>query len=84
MHPCIHDQSLQCAQLFETLWTVACQAPLSVGMLQARIVEWVAMPSNRGSSQSRDHTHVTYTAGRSFTTEPPQNPQAQRWIYKWA
>ena len=33
--------------------TVARQAPLSMGILQARIVEWVAMPSSRGSSQPR-------------------------------
>ena len=32
----------------------ACQAPLSMGILQARILEWVAMPSSRGSSQPRD------------------------------
>ena len=29
-------------------WTVACQAPLSMGILQARILEWVAIPSSRG------------------------------------
>ena len=29
------------------------------GTLQARIPEWVAMPSSRGSSQSRDWTHVS-------------------------
>ena len=34
-------------QLFATLRTVALQAPLSVGILQARILEWVAMPSSR-------------------------------------
>ena len=34
------------------LWTVACQAPSVHGLLQARILEWVAMPSSRGSSQS--------------------------------
>ena len=28
---------------------VACQASLSMGILQARILEWVAMPSSRGS-----------------------------------
>jgi len=28
-----------------------CQAPLSIWFLQARILEWVAMPSSRGSSQ---------------------------------
>ena len=31
-----------------TPWTAACQAPLSMGILQARILEWVAMPSSRG------------------------------------
>ena len=36
-----------------TPWTVACQAPLSMGIFQARILEWVAMPSSRGSSQPR-------------------------------
>ena len=37
-------------------WTVAHQAPLSMGILQARILEWVAMPSSRGSSQPRNQT----------------------------
>ena len=32
-----------CARLFVTLWTVAHQAPLSMGILQARILEWVAV-----------------------------------------
>ena len=36
---------------FATPWTVACQAPLFHGLLQARILEWVAMPSSRGSSR---------------------------------
>ena len=36
-----------------TPWTVTHQAPLSLGILQARILEWVAMPSSRGSSQPR-------------------------------
>ena len=33
-----------------TPWTVACQAPLSMGILQARILEWVAVSFSRGSS----------------------------------
>ena len=32
------------------------------GILQARILEWVAMPSCRRSSQSRDWTHVSYVS----------------------
>ena len=43
-------------RLFATPWTVAHQAPLSMGILQARILEWVAMSSSRGSSQPRDRT----------------------------
>ena len=35
------------AQLSVTPRTVACQAPLSMGILQTRILEWVAMPSSR-------------------------------------
>ena len=31
-------------------WTATCQAPLSMGILQARILEWVTVPSYRGSS----------------------------------
>ena len=35
------------------------------GILQARILEWVAMPSSRGSSQPRDRTHVSYVSCNS-------------------
>ena len=51
----------------ETPWTVAHQAPLSMGILQARILDWAAMPSSRGSSQPRDQTQVSCTAGGFFT-----------------
>ena len=30
------------------------------GILQARMLEWVAMPSSRASSQPRDQTHISY------------------------
>ena len=38
------------------------------GILQARILEWVAFPFSRGSSQPRDWTQVSCTAGRFFTS----------------
>ena len=41
------------------------------GILQARILEQVAIPISRGSSQTRGWTHVSCTAGRFFTTGPP-------------
>ena len=43
------------------------------GILQARILEWVAVPSSRGSSQPSDQTRITcisYIGGRFFTIEP--------------
>ena len=43
-------QTLQSVQPLVTPWTVVCQAPLSVGILQERRLEWVA----RGSSQPSD------------------------------
>ena len=46
-----------------SLWTygtVAHQALLSMGSLQARILEWVAVPSSMGSSWPRDRTHNLY------------------------
>ena len=52
--------------LFVTPWTAACQAPLSMGIFQARILEWIAMPSSRGSSKPRDRTQVSHFAG-NFT-----------------
>ena len=36
------------------------------GILQARILEWVAVPFSRGSSQLRDQTHVFRFAGGFF------------------
>ena len=37
------------------------------GVLQARILEWVAISLSRGSSRPRDHTRVSRIAGRHFT-----------------
>ena len=59
-----------CVLLSATLWTTAHPGSSVHGILQARILEGVAMPSSRGSSQPRK-THVSYvscTAGRLFTT----------------
>ena len=37
------------------------------GILQARLLEWVAVPVSRGSSQPRNRTQVSHIAGGSFT-----------------
>ena len=66
-----------CAQSFQsrpTLWDpIDHSSPGSSvhGILQARILEWLVMPSSRGSSQPRDQTRVSFIswiADRFFTT----------------
>ena len=53
--------------LIATPRTLACQAPLSMGILQTSILEWVAMPCSRGSPQPRDGTQGSGIAGRCVT-----------------
>ena len=45
------------------------------GTLQARTLEWVAIPFSRASSQPRDQTQVSHIAGRFLLSEPPGKPQ---------
>ena len=45
------------------------------GILQARILEWVAFRFSRGSSQPRDRTQVSRIAGRFSTSEPQGKPK---------
>ena len=44
------------------------------GILEARILEWVAMPSSRGSSRPRDRTWVYYTGRQVLYTTPAGKP----------
>ena len=63
--------------LFATLWTRACQAPLSIGFSRQEYWEWVAIPFSRGSSQPRDWTHVSFIScmtGELFTTSAAYGP----------
>ena len=43
------------------------------GVLQARILEWVAMPSSRGSSQTRDQMGIYYVSCTGKKQCPPNN-----------
>ena len=68
VHVCMCGKSLHlCLTLCDAM---DCSPPGSSvhGILQARILEWVAMPSSRGSSQPRDRTQVSRIAGGFFTT----------------
>ena len=70
----------QLLQSWPTLWDpMDCNPPGSSvhGILQARILEWVAMSSSRGSSWCRDwicDSCSSFIADSFFTTEPPGKP----------
>jgi len=64
-----------------TPWTVAHEASLSMGILQARILEWVAMLPSRRSSQQLSNTDLLhcrilyffrfFTTSEFLPSEPP-------------
>ena len=64
-----------CVKALVTQWCLTlcdpmdCSPPGSSvhGILQARILEWIAMPSSRGSSQPKDRTQVSRIVGGFFT-----------------
>ena len=71
-------QSLTCVRLFATLWTVACQSPLSMGL--SRQEYWSGLPFPPPGDLPHPRTAPIMLlvspalAGRIFTTEPPENP----------
>ena len=67
-----------CAQSYPTLCNPMDCSPLGSsvhGISQAKILEQIAMPFSRASSQPRDQTWVSWLAGRVFTTEPLGKPE---------
>ena len=50
------------------------------GILQARILEWVAVAFSRGSSQPRDRTQVSHIAADSLPAEPQGKPKNMEWV----
>ena len=53
-------------RLFATPWTSSLPGSFLHGILQARVLEWVAISFSRGSSQPRDQTRVSRIPGRRF------------------
>ena len=67
--------------LFATLWTELPRSSVR-GILKAKIMEWVAVPSSRGSSWPRDWTCSPCIAGRFFTSEPPETTPFLQQMWK--
>ena len=71
---CVQAKSLQsCPTLCQTI-DGSLPGSSVHGIVQARILEWVSMPSSRGSSQPRDGDCISCIADRIFTTEPLGKP----------
>ena len=73
---CMHAKSLQSCLTLGDLMDHSLPGSSVHGIFQARILEWVAMPSSRGSSRPRDRTCVSCdscTAGGFFTGAPLGN-----------
>ena len=65
----------QSCLLLTTPCSVACQAPSSMGILQARILEWVAMPSSRGFSNPGIKPRSPTLQVDSLPAEPQGKPE---------
>ena len=63
LHTLSRISHFSCVWLFVTLWTVCSPLRLSVHrILQARILEWVAISFSRGSTWPRDRTSISYVS----------------------
>ena len=69
------DYLLSHVRLFATQWTVGLQVPLSMGILQARMLKWVAIPSSRGSSQPKIQSRCPTLQANSLPAEIPGKPR---------
>ena len=61
---CQQVESVNCSVMSDLCNPMDCNPPGSSvhGILQARILEWVAISASRGSSQPRDQTHASYVS----------------------
>ena len=78
--PLSHQEALQmgCAVLSHSVVSDSLQpqqAPVFIGTLQARILEWVATPSSWGSSQPRTEPRSPALQVDSLPSEPPGKPK---------
>ena len=89
---CSRIEGHQCLGVLDIVWVKVAQScptlcdPMDYtvhGILQTRILEWVAFPFLRGSSQPRDRTQVSHTAGRFFTSWATREAWLKGWQVKF-
>ena len=61
---CVCAHARMCSVVSNSLRPHGCSLPGSAvhGIFQARVLEWVAMPSSRSSSQHRDRIHISWVS----------------------
>ena len=77
---CVLCCALSFVRLFATPCTVAHQAPLSRGIIQARILRWVTMFFSRGSSQSGMELRSLTLQADSFHLSHQGSPRILEWV----
>ena len=75
--PCVRAQSFSLVQLFVTPWTIACQAPLSLGFPRQEYWSAWPSPSPEGLPDPGIEPASPVLAGGFFTTEPPGKPSSE-------
>ena len=75
-------QLLSCVRLFATIWTVAHQAPLSMGILQAEIVEWLPWPPPWDLPNPDVEPESLALQADSLPAKPPGKPSMSASIEK--
>ena len=83
------SESVSCSVMSDSAWTGSnSDLPGSSvhGILQAKILEWVAIPFSRGSSWPRDQTHISYISHNyplpTFKSEKAMAPHSSTFTYK--
>ena len=69
-----HCESESCSVVSDSV------IPWTVGILQARILEWVAFPFSRGSSQPRDQTQVPHCRQILYQLSHQGSPRILEWV----
>ena len=78
---CVCDSSLSCVRLFATLWTVAHQAPLSVGLFRQEYWSGLPFPPPEDLPDPGIEAASPVTPALqadSLSTEPLEKPQSQK------
>ena len=70
---CCFSFAKSCPTLCDPMDRISLGSSVHV-IFQARILEWVAISSSRGSSRPRDGAHVSCIGRWVLYTEPPGNP----------